>query len=190
MQKRKGFYCPPCHYARYSPLNRSPNSDPLPCKWCGDPLTVRAGWRLYHPRCAYLRYGAPYEAKVLEEGGERAAVYKKVRSRINKVYWSRRQVGLRSAFRYLLPGKKNADPRQEPWSLGWLERLYDLCPGPMHSAASIPRTNPAYSLAIRDAPELRRLLDPMVNPANPLAVEPPRTLRDLKRLARAWLDDE
>ena len=65
---------------------------------------------------------------------------------------TRRRARVKLAFRYLLPGQPHADPRTEPWSLGWLERLYDLAPA-LVSGDKPPRHNPAHSLAPKTSPE-------------------------------------
>lgn len=127
---------------------------------------MRTGKRLYHAHCAYLRYSGAYEKRVATEGGERTAIYKALMARKGKAKRMRRDIGVRMAFGQLLPGRRNANPRKEPWSLGWLERLYDLEPELMRGSTA-PRHAPMHSLAVQRMPELRALPYPMVNSLNP-----------------------
>ncbi len=178
------LYCPRCYEARYHPGRvRPPRPDPPPCKGCGEPLIERAGQRLYHPRCAYLRYSAAYEKQVSTEGGERTALYKRRVARNGLGKRTRQRAGVKLAFTCLLPGRRNADPRTEPWSLGWLERLYDLDPA-LVSGDKPPRHNPAHSLAPTAGPELRKLMGPLVSPENPFSEPEVRLKRDRKRMAK------
>ena len=160
------LYCPICYEARYHPGRvRPPRPNPPLCKACGEPLIQRAGKRLYHPRCAYLRYSVLLtRRKAALEGGERAALYKQKMARNGLAKRTQRRARVKSAFRYLLPGQPHADPRTEPWSLGWLERLYDLDPA-LVSGDRTPRHNPAHLLAPTTGPELRKLMGPLVSPA-------------------------
>ena len=179
------LYCPRCYEARYHPGRaRAPRPNPPLCKGCGEPLVKRAGRRLYHPRCAYLRYSAAYEKQVAHEGGERTALYKLKVARKGLGKHRRRQARVKLAFRYLLPGRQHADQRTEPWSLGWLERLYDLQPELMRRADAPTRLNPAHSLERQRMPALRTLLGPLVSPANPLSDPYPRTGLDRRRMAK------
>ena len=178
------LYCPSCYEARYHPGRvRPPRPDPPLCKGCGEPLIERAGKRLYHPHCAYLRYSAAYEKQAALEGGERTALYKQKMARNGLAKRTRRRARVKLAFRYLLPGQPHADPRTEPWSLGWLERLYDLDPT-LVSGNKPPRHNPAHSLASTTGPELRKLMGHLVSPSNPLSEPELKTKQDRKRMAK------
>ena len=179
-RRGRSRYCTRCYTDRYP---RGQGGTPPPCNGCGEPLIVRCGRSRYCPACFRARYNQPYVERLKQEAGTRHAIYLRRSAHYSSAYKKRLRLGLRPAFRYMLPGRPRADPRTEPWSLGWLERLYDLHPAMMRSTDLPTRHNPEASTnREKNMPDLRTRLRPLVSPDNPLYEPEARTA-----LVRQWL---